>query len=135
MDPVSLLLVASLNMPACVGSERSYQVCRKSTGECEIVCLVPENGRVNIGGKSIKIDPPDKPGGDPGPDDKPDNPKGKALGNPGNAKSVGRAGEKEGRGFDAPSEGGEGTKGRSESKGRDKKEKKDKKDKKGKKNK
>ena len=37
-----------------------------------------------------------------------------ALGNPGNDKDVGHAGEKPGQGFNAPSEGGPGTRGRSD---------------------
>ncbi len=61
---------------------------------------------------------PDTPGQPETPDDpgngngNPGNPGTPTSGNPGNDRDVGRAGEKEGEGFNAPSEGGPGTKGK-----------------------
>jgi len=118
LELAALTLIAQLQIPLCVPPERLYRLCDQQNN-CWHECVTVNNNGTLSRGNGKTSNPP---GNDPNDPNDPDNPN-QGLGNPGNSKNVGKAGEKEGKGFGSPSEGGLGTKGRSDGKSKDKRDK------------
>ena len=98
IELATLTLIAQLQIPVCIPPERLYRLCDQQNN-CWHECVTLNSDGTLSRGNGKTSNPP---GNDPN--------------DPNDPKDVGKAGEKDGKGFDSPSEGGSGTKGRSKGK-------------------